>query len=91
MSVYFHFIPSGSVIFLNDEANASYVSNFTIGGAIAYKAISLGIESRWGKAKYNSFSVNEDTEEDASIDDILIRDKNRMKTGSLRFFLIFRY
>lgn len=46
VNAYFHFIPSGSVIILNDEANASYVSNFAIGGAIAYKAISLGIESR---------------------------------------------
>lgn len=95
-SAYFHFIPSGSVIILNDEANASYVSNFAIGGAISYKSISLGIESRWGKAKYNSFSVDDesldsDSEEDLAIDDVLIKSKNRMKTKSLRFYIIFRY
>lgn len=97
VSTYFHFIPSGSVVILNDEANASYVSNFAIGGAIAYKAISLGIESRWGKAKYNSFSVDEDAvdvddmEEDFDVDNVLVSGKNRMKTKSLRFYLIFRF
>lgn len=97
VSTYFHFIPSGSVAILNDEANASYVSNFAIGGAIAYKAISFGIESRWGKAKYNSFSVDEDAvdtddmEEDFDVDNVLVSGKNRMKTKSLRFYLIFRF
>lgn len=94
---YFHFIPSGSMIILNDEANTSYVSNFAVGAAISYKAISLGIESRWGKAKYNSFSVDEeatdfeDMEGDYDVDDVLVTGKNRMKTKSLRFFLTFRF
>jgi len=97
ISGYFHFIPSGSIIIMNDEANASYVTNFAVGGAIAYKAISLGIESRWGKAKYSSFSVDENAadfeemEEDFNVDDVLVTGKNRMKTKSLRFFLTFRF
>lgn len=97
VSGYFHFIPSGSIIIMNDEANASYVSNFAIGGAIAYKAVSLGIESRWGKAKYNSFSVDEDAidtdnvEEDFNLDNALVSGKNRMKTKSVRFYLTFRF
>lgn len=84
---------------MNDEANASYVSNFAVGGAIAYKAISLGIESRWGKAKYNSFAVDEDAVDtddigggsDVDIDNVLVSGKNRLKTKSLRFYLIFRF
>ena len=81
---------------MNDEANVNYVSNFAVGGAIAYKVISLGIESRWGKAKYNSFSIDEegddsDWEGDTDIDDVLKSSKNRLKTKSIRFFLIFRY
>lgn len=94
---YFHFIPSGSMIVLNDEANISYVSNFAVGAAVSYKVISLGIESRWGKAKYSSFSVDEDAagyedmEEDLNMDDVLVKGKNRMKTKSLRFFLTFRF
>lgn len=97
LSGYFHFVPSGSVIILNDEANASYVSNFAVGAAISYKVISLGIESRWGKAKYNSFSVDEegadfeDVEGDFNVDDVLVTGKNRMKTKSLRFYLTFRF
>lgn len=96
LSGYFHFIPSASVVIMNDEANVNYVSNFAVGGAIAYKVISLGVESRWGKAKYNSFSIDEegddsDWEGDVDIDDVLKSSKNRLKTKSIRFFLIFRY
>lgn len=96
VSGYFHFIPSGSILVLNDEVNASYVSNFAFGGAISYKAISFGVESRWGKAKYNSFSVDEDAIdnpdiEDFNPDDVLIKGKNRMKTKSVRFFLTLRF
>lgn len=96
INAYFHFIPTGSVAILNDEANACYVSNFAIGGAISYKVISLGIESRWGKAKYNSFGMEEDIEniemgDNAEMGDFLISEKNRLKTKSLRFFLILRY
>lgn len=94
---YFHFVPSMSVVVINDEANTSYVSNFSVGGAVSYKCISLGIESQWGKAKYKSFSINEDEGESESdfsysdISDILKQGNNRLKTKSLRFFLIFRY
>lgn len=96
VSGYFHFIPSASMIIMNDEANTSYVSNFAVGGAISYKVISLGIESRWGKAKYNSFAVDEETdyediEGDLNMDDVLVKGKNKLKTKSLRFFLTFRF
>ena len=72
------------------------VSNFAFGGAISYKAISYGVESRWGKAKYNSFSVDEDAIDNPDIgdfnpDDVLIKGKNRMKTKSVRFFLTLRF
>lgn len=94
---YFHFIPSASIVIMNDEANANYVSNFAVGGSIAYKAFSLGIESRWGKAKYNSFFVNEDvvdtddTENDFDVNNTLLSSKNHLKTNSLRFYLILRF
>ena len=91
---YFHFIPSGSMIILNDEAYTSYVSNFAVGAAISYKAISSGIESRWGEAKYNPFSVNEeatDMKGNHDVDDVFVTGKNRMKTKSLRFFLTFHF
>lgn len=89
VSGFFHFIPSGSIWVLNDVVNVSYVSNFAFGGAVSYKAISLGVESRWGKAKYNSFSVDEDAID--NLDDVLSKGKNRMKTKSVRFYLTFRF
>lgn len=96
VSGYFHFVPSASIVILNDEANVSYVSNFAVGGSISYKAISIGIEHRWGAAKYSSFSVDDDEydtdmDDGYDIDDVLIKDKNRMKTKSLRFFLTLRF
>ena len=96
LSGYFHFRPSGSILVLNDEVNASYVSNFAFGGAVSYKVISFGVESCWGKAKYNSFSVDDEAidnpgTENLNPNDVLIKGENRMKTKSVRFYLTFRF
>lgn len=99
VSGYFHFIPSYSGIIINDEFNSSYVTNFAFGGAIAYKAISVGVESRWGKAKYDSYYVNEENLEldnmeeggDIEMDDMVSEAKSRLKTKSLRVYIAFRF
>lgn len=96
INTYFHFIPSVSFVFLNDEINYNFVPYWSYGGAIAWKAISLGVEYRWGKAKYKSLSMDEeamDSEEDfdlSNIEDIFKKGNNRLKTGSLRIYLSFR-
>lgn len=96
ISTYFHFIPSVSFVFLNDEINYNFVPFWSYGGAIAWKAISLGVEYRWGKAKYKSLSMDEeamDSEEDfdlSNIEDVFKKGNNRLKTGSLRIYLSFR-
>lgn len=95
ISTYFHFAPSASVVILDDEVNTQYVSFLTFGGAIAYKAISLGIEGRWGSANYKSLSVSDEkdyTEEEyEDVDNIFSSDKNKLKTKSVRFYLSFRF
>lgn len=92
---YFHFAPSASVVILDDEVNTQYVSFLTFGGAIAYKAISLGVEGRWGSANYKSLSVSDeedyDDEEYEIVGDIFSSDKNRLKTKSVRFYISFRF
>ena len=96
ISTYFHFIPSVSFVFLNDEINYNFVPYWSYGGASAWKAISLGVEYRWGKAKYKSLSMDEeamDSEEDfdlSNIEDVFKKGNNRLKTGSLRIYLSFR-
>lgn len=96
INTYFHFIPSVSFVFLNDEINYNFVPFWSYGGAIAWKAISLGVEYRWGKAKYKSLSMDEeamDSEEDfdlSNIEDVFKKGNNRLKTGSLRIYLSFR-
>lgn len=87
VSGYFHFVPSASVIVLDSEVNVKYVSFFTCGGAIAYKTISFGIESRWGSANYKSFSGDDDE----SSDSFLSTDNNKLKTNSTRFYLALRF
>lgn len=88
VSGYFHFVPSASVIVLDSEVNAKYVSFFTCGGAIAYKVISVGVESRWGSANYKSFFESDDDEES---DSFLSTDNNKLKTNAVRFYLAFRF
>ncbi len=98
VNAYFHFLPSASLLILNDELSAKFVPNFSLGGAVSYKVISLGVEYRWGKAKYNSFSAEEDEwddwddyDEDYDFDDVITNSKNRMKTHSVRFYVAFRF
>ena len=96
ISTYFHFIPSVSFVFLNDEINYNFVPSWSYGGAIAWKAISLGVEYRWGKAKYKSLSIDEDAAESEddldfdNIEDIFQKGNNRLKTSYLRIYLSFR-
>ncbi len=59
INAYFRYAPSFSGILINDEFSYNYASFFVTGAAISYKVISVGIESRWGKAKYKNFSIDD--------------------------------
>ena len=86
---YFRVTPSYSMLYCGDEFNGSYGTFFSAGGAISYKAISLGIEGRWGNTKYNSLvdlgSILGDEDSDGSMP------KSKWKTGSTRFYISFRF
>jgi len=98
---YFRYAPSFSGVLLDDEFHGGFASFFTAGGLISWKAIGLGVEARWGKAKYSSFSfeedegdVNMDDSEDTGLDNLgsfFSTKKNRMKTSSFRVYLSFRF
>lgn len=91
VNAYFHFTPSASMIFLDDNISTSYASFFNVGAAVSYKFISIGVEKRWGSANYNSLSLDEfDSEEDLETD-LFLSSKKKMKTSGLRAYISFRY
>lgn len=82
VSAYFRFIPSYSMLVLDGEVNGSYVSFFTYGGEISWKAIGIGIEGRFGNGKYSSIMA--ESEDMESI-------KEKYTTSSLRAYITFRF
>lgn len=94
VSGHFRVIPSYSMLYAAEDFSSSYGTFFSAGGAIAWKAISVGIEGRWGKAKYNSVFNVDDMEEMEDAGDILEGNydgSSKWKTGSVRFYISFRY
>ena len=94
---YFRVVPSYSMLYAAEDFSGSYGTFFLAGGSVAYKAISLGIEARWGKTKYDSM-LNlddlDDIDESMSTDDIFEGNydgSSKWKTGSVRFYISFRF
>lgn len=93
---YFHFIPSFSMLKLDEEFYYNYASFFTAGGSIGYKSFAVGAEWRWGKAKYDGFNTDfmgmdfdgEDTI-GGILDEMKISDK--FKTKAFKVYLNFRF
>lgn len=83
VSAYFRYAPCASILYMNEEVSANYASFFVCGGAVSYKAISIGIEGRWGSAKYNTL-IDINDEEGG-------KEKIKWKTGATRFYISLRY
>lgn len=88
ISGYFRYVPCASVLYIDGEVSCNYASFFVCGGAISYKAISIGAEGRWGSAKYKSMFDTEDIEGSLTGTH---KDKEKWKTGATRFYISFRY
>ena len=94
VAAYFHYVPTYSMVVIDDSFGHGYVSNFAFGASVAYKAISVGIEHRCAKkATYNGLSFDEEgMDYDApDFEDVIESDKWKMKSKSFRVFLSFRY
>lgn len=96
-SFYFRVAPSYSMLVVNEEVYHNYGTFFTLGGSVAFKAISIGIEGRWGNTKYKNIDfgnwLDEESWENGSDLGHIFREKNNMtnwKTGSMRFYISFR-
>ena len=89
---YFRVTPSYSMMYADEEFNGSYGTFFSAGGAISYKVISIGIESRWGKTKYKSLvDIGEFMGEDEGMSSEGGTTKSTWKTNSTRFYISFRF
>ncbi|MDE5731367.1 MAG: hypothetical protein K2H81_07620 [Alistipes sp.] len=97
VGVYFRVTPSYSLLYLDETVHHHYVTFCNAGCTVAWKVVSLGIEWRWGTAKYNGITFNEDYDEDPSweegeIGDLLLdTPKRKFKTNSVRFYVGFRF
>lgn len=97
VSTYFRFQPSASIMLLDDEVYYGFVPFFNFGAAVAWKAISLGVEGRWGGTKYHGVSVNDESDgydyenEDMDASDFVDTFRQRMRTKSFRVYLSFRF
>ena len=87
---YFRVTPSYSIFYNSDDIHGSYGTFFSVGGAISYKAISLGVEGRWGSTKYKSF-FGEDEGDDEDYDEEYTEATPKFKTGSTRVYISFRF
>lgn len=78
VKAYFRFAPAYSMLILDDEISGSYASFFSYGGEVAWKAVGVGVEGRFGRAKYSSFISDDDV-------------KLKCKTRSLRLYLAYHF
>ena len=89
VSAYGRFTPSCSLAILGEETYADFAGFFNVGASVAWNALSVGLEGRWGKAKYGGATLSgEDGEE--RIPDIQ-GSPSRLRTSSLRLYLGFRF
>lgn len=81
---YFRYAPSFSGYYDSDDFYYNYASFFVAGGAVSYKVISLGIESRWGNTEYK-YEGKEDEAGNA------VDEKVKIAVSGVRFYLSFRF
>ncbi|MBB4035789.1 hypothetical protein GGR21_001684 [Dysgonomonas hofstadii] len=86
ISGYFRYAPSYAAIYddYSENFSGTYGSFFVSGLSVSYKLISLGIENRWGSAKYKFDYEEDEYEEPTSY-------KQKLKTSGARFYLGFRF
>jgi len=91
--VYFHYLPTfGAVLISEDgetEASYGYCNMFDFGGRITYRAISVGIEGRWGSGRFKAlgFDFSGDSDDGLSGDP----EKITRKFSATRFYVAFTF
>ncbi len=92
---YFHVTPSftGIILSENDETEfkSSYTTYFNWGINVSYKMISVGYEYRWGKSKFNTFSLDGDDDDYSDSEYNEGNEKSKIKFGTSMFYIRFNF
>lgn len=104
---YFRVTPSYSLLYMDETVHHHYVTFCNAGCTLAWKVVSLGVEWRWGTAKYDGLKFDESAfdEDDLTDGDLTDGDSPSMgdvmdqmkvpdrkfRTSSVRFYLGFRF
>jgi len=97
VNVYGRYAPTFSGVYSKNgdrnEFGPSFVSYFIIGGAVSYKAISLGLETRFGSGKFKMWTADKDNinQNISSASDALTSSSQKMKMHSTRVYLSLRF
>lgn len=97
VNVYGRFVPTFSVLQCdngNKSTKCNYIGYVLFGGAVSYKCISLGIETRFGKRKFeNLIDLNKlyDGDNEESAVDRIELSGSKIKINSTRFYVSFRF
>lgn len=57
VNAYFRATPSFAMRYMDEEFTGKYGTFFSVGGAVAWRMISLGVEGRWGKSDWETGST----------------------------------
>lgn len=90
---YFRYAPTLALMYNNDELQAGFANMFTGGVCVSYGVIGVGIESRFGSSKMNSYFENDDYYDSDSEDwtDAIGSRKVKTKFSGLRAYISFRF
>lgn len=100
IATYVRFQPSYSLLLLDDEVYYGFAPLWNFGVSASWKALTFGVEGRWGTAKYNGISIDEEGDYDFDYenpgdysisDDILETFSERMKIKTFRVYVGFRF
>lgn len=97
VNAYFRVEPSFSALYADEDFNCSYATFLSVGGAVSYKVISVGVEWRWGTSRFGKDvsgydGIDWDTIDDETYDRLYDEAPSmKWKTSSLRFYISFRY
>jgi len=79
VNAYFRVAPSYSQLWCGDASEGRYVTCCSVGGAIAWKIVSAGVEWRWGSADYEKIGSGAPAAD------------GKVRTESLRLYIGFRF
>lgn len=90
-TAYFRYNPTLALMYNNDELQAGFANMFTGGVCVSYGIIGLGIESRFGQSKMNSYFQNDDFYDSDDWTDAISSRKVKTKFSGLRAYISFRF